>query len=59
MAEFYETLRSLWVVWLFGIFLAIAVWAYWPSNRGRFQTHAHIPFNDDPSPTPAEPIAKG
>ena len=47
MAEFYATLKSLWVVWLMGIFFAIAVWAYWPRNKERFQAHARIPLDDD------------
>jgi cytochrome c oxidase cbb3-type subunit 4 len=50
MAEFYELLRSLWVVWLMAFFLAIAVWAYWPSNRRRLDAHAMIPFNDGQAP---------
>lgn len=47
MAEFYAALKSLWVVWLMGVFLAIAVWAYWPRNKQRFQAHALIPLEDD------------
>jgi len=55
MAEFYATLKSLWVVWLMGVFIAIAIWAYWPRNKPRFETHARIPLDDDertPSPSP-------
>ncbi|HEY7609645.1 MAG TPA: cbb3-type cytochrome c oxidase subunit 3 [Alphaproteobacteria bacterium] len=52
MAELYAALKSLWVVWLMGVFLAIAVWAYWPRNRARFEAHARIPLDDEaPSPT--------
>ena len=47
MAELYAVLKSLWVVWLMGIFLAIAVWAYWPSNKRRLQAHGRIPLDDD------------
>ena len=47
MAEFYAAIKSLWVVWLMGIFLAIAVWAYWPRNRQRLEAHARIPLDDD------------
>jgi cytochrome c oxidase cbb3-type subunit IV len=51
MAELYATLKSLWVVWLMGVFLAIAIWAYWPRNKQRFEAHARIPLDDDaPSP---------
>ena len=49
MAEFYAALKSLWVVWLMGIFLAIAVWAYWPRNKQRFDEHARIPLDDEPT----------
>ena len=51
MAEFYATLKSLWVVWLMGVFLAIAIWAYWPRNKQRFEAHARIPLDDDNEPT--------
>ncbi|NJM26946.1 MAG: cbb3-type cytochrome c oxidase subunit 3 [Bacteroidia bacterium] len=47
MAEFYAAIKSLWVVWLMGVFLAIAVWAYWPRNKDRLQAHARIPLDDD------------
>ncbi len=59
MVEYYETLRSLWVVWLFGLFLAIAVWAYWPSNKRRLEAQAQIPFNDEQRPTAAKSKAEG
>jgi cytochrome c oxidase cbb3-type subunit 4 len=52
MAEIYSVLKSLWIVWLVGVFLAIAVWAYWPRNKARFEAHARIPLNDEtPSST--------
>ena len=47
MAEFYAAIKSLWVVWLMGVFLAIAVWAYWPRNKQRFEANARIPLDDD------------
>ena len=50
MAEFYAAIKSLWVVWLMGIFIAIAVYAYWPSNKGRFQAHGRIPLDDETPP---------
>ena len=54
MAEFYAGIKSLWVVWLMGVFLAIAVWAYWPRNKQRFEAHARIPLDDEtPSPDKA------
>jgi len=58
MAEFYAGIKSLWVVWLLGIFIAIWVWAFWPSNRQRFEAHGRIPLNDDdtaPGPVDSQP----
>ena len=57
MAEFYADIKSLWVVWLMGAFLAIAVWAYWPRNKGRLQAHARIPLDDDERQPSALPVA--
>jgi cytochrome c oxidase cbb3-type subunit 4 len=51
MAELHAALKSLWVVWLMGVFLAIAVWAYWPRNRARFEAHARIPLDDERTPS--------
>jgi cytochrome c oxidase cbb3-type subunit 4 len=58
MAEFYAAVKSLWVVWLMGIFVAIAVYAYWPSNKSRFQAHGRIPLDDEPSTDVRAPDAK-
>ncbi len=57
MAEIYADIKSLWVVWLMGAFLAIAVWAYWPRNKGRLQAHARIPLDDDERQSSALPVA--
>lgn len=40
-----ELLRSLWVVWLMGIFLGIVAWAFWPRNRSRFEAHGRLPLD--------------
>jgi len=47
VGEFYEFLRSFWVVWLILIFLGIVAWAFWPGRRKRFQRDAEIPFRED------------
>ncbi|MEJ2121357.1 MAG: cbb3-type cytochrome c oxidase subunit 3 [Alphaproteobacteria bacterium] len=47
MAEFYATLKSLWVVWLIMIFVGIVVWAYWPKRKAEMDDHAKIPFRED------------
>lgn len=47
LAELYETVRSLWVVWLMLLFLGIVFWAFRPKNKKRFEEDARIPFKDD------------
>ena len=42
-----EIARSLWVVWLMGIFIAIAFWAYRPKNKKRSEDDAMIIFKND------------
>jgi cytochrome c oxidase cbb3-type subunit 4 len=39
--------RTLWPVWLILVFAVIALWAFWPANRKRFDEDARIPLNDD------------
>lgn len=48
MEEFYDFMRSLWVVWLMILFVGIVVWVVWPSNKKRLEKHGEIPFKDDP-----------
>ena len=40
-------LRSLVTLISFGIFAAIAAWAWLPRNRGRFEDDAMLPFQDE------------
>jgi cytochrome c oxidase cbb3-type subunit 4 len=40
-------LNPLWVVLAMAIFTGIAVWAYWPRNKSRFQSYGDIPMHDD------------
>jgi cytochrome c oxidase cbb3-type subunit 4 len=49
MLELAEALYPVWVTLFMGIFIAIAVWAFWPSRRQkrRMQDHAEIPFRED------------
>jgi cbb3-type cytochrome oxidase subunit 3 len=44
-----EALYPVWVTLFMGIFIAIGVWAFWPSKRqkDRMQDHANIPFRND------------
>jgi cytochrome c oxidase cbb3-type subunit 4 len=43
-----DFLRSIWGLWLMGIFLGTVAWAYRPRNRDRFAEAAMIPLRDDP-----------
>ena len=47
MDQFFEFVRSLWVVWLMAIFIGIVAWAFWPSNKKRLEAHGRIPLDDD------------
>ena len=42
-----EWIRPLWTVWLFVIFGAIVLWAFWPGNKARFEDDARIVFKDE------------
>ena len=56
MQEFYEFIRSLWVVWLMALFIGIVVWVLWPSRRRKYREAAQIPLEDD---EPASPDQNG
>ena len=47
MDWFYETVRSLWSVWLMALFLAVVVYAMWPRNKKKFDEQARIPLEDE------------
>ena len=47
MDAVYETLRSLWVVWLMALFIGIVAWVYWPKRKRKMEEHAQIPLKDD------------
>ena len=44
IAEFF---RSIWVVWMMGLWLGIVLWAYWPKRKGKLDDYANIPLRDD------------
>lgn len=56
MLELAEALYPVWVLLFMGIFLGIAVWAFWPSRRQKdaMQDHAEIPFRDEDGPEKRE-----
>jgi cbb3-type cytochrome oxidase subunit 3 len=39
--------RSMWILWMFGLFLAAGGYALWPRNRAWFEDCALIPFRTD------------
>ena len=47
MDAFYESLRSLWVVWLMVLFVGIVAWVYWPKRKREMEEHGRIPLKDD------------
>jgi cytochrome c oxidase cbb3-type subunit 4 len=48
MEDFYDFMRSLWVVWLMILFAGIVAWVVWPSNKKRLEKYGEIPFKDEP-----------
>lgn len=47
LAQHYEALRQMWVVWFMLLFVGIVAWAFWPSNRERLERQGRIPLDDD------------
>ena len=35
------------LLYFFGIFAAVAIYAFWPRNRSRFDAAAHLPLIED------------
>lgn len=35
------------LLYFFGIFLAVILYAFWPRNRSRFDAAAHLPLIED------------
>ena len=40
-------LASAWTLWAVLVFAGIAIWAWRPANRQRFEQDARIPLNDE------------
>ena len=47
LQEIYEGLRSFWVLWLFALFAALVIWAFWPSRKKQMEEYGRIPLRDD------------
>ena len=39
--------QSMGVIYFMGIFLAVVIYALWPSNQGRFDEAARTPLQED------------
>lgn len=37
-------------VYLFVVFVAAVIWAYWPSNKEKYQSAAQSPLTDEDKP---------
>ena len=48
-------LKSAWTVWMVLLFAGIALYAFWPGNRRRFEALGHIPLRDDNDGAAAAP----
>ncbi|MCK6450352.1 MAG: cbb3-type cytochrome c oxidase subunit 3 [Alphaproteobacteria bacterium] len=40
-------LKPAWTVWMMLLFAGIAIYAFWPGNRRRFDALGRIPLEDD------------
>jgi cytochrome c oxidase cbb3-type subunit 4 len=45
--DIYHLANALWPVWGMILFLGIAAWAFWPSNKKKCEGYGQIPLNDD------------
>jgi len=52
LIEHLPTLRSLWVVWFFVLFLVMLWFVLRPSKKAYYQSQADIPFRDNDSAHP-------
>jgi len=54
---YFSFLQSVWVVWVVVLFSGIVVWAYWPKNKGTFNSHAQMALRDDDTVPPSDSAA--
>ncbi|MBX6374171.1 MAG: cbb3-type cytochrome c oxidase subunit 3 [Acetobacteraceae bacterium] len=50
LIAFYPTLKTLWVVWFFLLFLGMLALVLRPSKRRHYEAQADIPLRDDLPP---------
>ena len=47
LLDYIGTAKSVWVVWLMGLFLIIVIRTLWPGRKQEMNHYAHIPLEDD------------
>jgi cytochrome c oxidase cbb3-type subunit 4 len=47
LIEIYPTLRALWVVWFFLLFVGMVAWVMRPSKKRDYERAGDIPLRDD------------
>lgn len=47
LEQIYHFANALWPLWGALLFLSIVAWAFWPSNKARFEKYGKIPLDDD------------
>lgn len=45
--QIYHLANTLWPVWGIILFLGIVAYAFWPSNKKKFEHYGRIPLEDD------------
>jgi cbb3-type cytochrome oxidase subunit 3 len=47
LADLIQLAHSVWGLWLMLLFVAIAVWTFWPGRKRHYEQDAQIPFRND------------
>jgi cytochrome c oxidase cbb3-type subunit IV len=47
LEQIYHLANTLWPLWGAILFLGIVAYAFWPSNKAKFEEQAKIPLRDD------------
>ena len=48
--QIYHLANTLWPLWGVIFFLGIVAYAFWPSNKAKFERYGQIPLDDDNVP---------
>lgn len=47
LEQIYHLANTLWPLWGAILFLGIVAYAFWPSNKAKFEKYGKIPLDDD------------